>query len=92
MCSMVLRRGNSVRAINANLEPESWDTRLEILQIRKRRSLFNWNFVWSPRSTSTAADRVAKLSFVFGFFFYASTFVHIKSMRGGEGLMCNPLV
>lgn len=53
-----------IRDINAELEPETWDTRFGVLQIRERRSRFNWSFDWNPRSANLAAGRVVKFSFI----------------------------
>lgn len=89
-----------IRAINADFEPETRDTRLGILQIRERSSKFNWSFVWNPRSANLAADRVVKLSLASNssLFFDVSNSEYLppdtKSIlinERWEGLQCNPL-
>lgn len=51
-----------IKAINDDGEPESWDSRLEILQIHRSSYNFNQVFFWDHISTNQFADRAVKFA------------------------------
>lgn len=61
---------NSAKEINSSKDPDGWNTRDNILHIKARFAIFNWQIRWNHRSSNFLDDKVARDSFNCSFPFY----------------------
>lgn len=53
-----------VKDITSNMDPYSWETRYELLLIKRRiKNFHNWKVHWNRRETNRAADDLVKFAF-----------------------------
>ena len=50
----------AVKEISSSSDPVAWDTRLEIISIRRKFADVDWKISWTARDSNQAADILAK--------------------------------